>query len=101
MGRKKKDNLDLNSHYFIVELLLNPEKWQEDIMNKRFEIGRLIYNALLKKFLNIYNEMIKTKKYRELFESLKNEDCDKDTIWKQINNMTEEYGLTQFAIVKV
>ena len=31
---------------FVVEFPLKTEKYQEDILNKRFEIGRMIYNSL-------------------------------------------------------
>lgn len=32
---------------FIVEFPLKTEKYQEDVLNKRFEIGRQIYNSLV------------------------------------------------------
>ena len=32
---------------FIVEFPLKTEKYQEDILDKRFEIGRQIYNSLV------------------------------------------------------
>lgn len=32
---------------FIVEFPLKVEKYQKDILNKRFEIGRQIYNSLV------------------------------------------------------
>ena len=32
---------------FVVEFPLKTEKYQEDILNKRFEIGRQIYNSLV------------------------------------------------------
>lgn len=88
------------NHHFIVELPLSPEKWQEDIMNSRYDIGRFVYNAALRKFLNIYKEMIKTKKYRTLFESLSNKECDKKDVWKQINKMTEDHGITKNNVIK-
>lgn len=33
---------------FVVQFSLKTEKYQETILNKRFEIGRQIYNSLLK-----------------------------------------------------
>ena len=36
-----------NMANFIVEFPLKTEKYQEDILNKRFEIGRKIYNSLV------------------------------------------------------
>ena len=32
---------------FIVQFPLKTEKYQEDILDKRFEIGRHIYNSLV------------------------------------------------------
>ena len=72
---------------FIVEFPLRTEKYQEDILNKRFEIGRKIYNSLVNVTQKRYKEMIKTKKYRNLISSLTgNKKSDKE-IWKQINNI--------------
>lgn len=67
---------------FIVTFPLKPEKYQEDILNKRFEIGRQIYNSLVNVTQKRYKEMIKTKKYRNLMSSLTgNKKSDKE-IWK-------------------
>lgn len=55
---------------FIVEFPFKTEKYQEDILNKRFEIGRKIYNSLVNVIQKRYKEMIKTKKYRALLSSL-------------------------------
>ena len=55
---------------FVVEFPLKVEKYQEDILNKRFEIGRQIYNSLVNVTQKRYKEMIKTKKYRTLLSSL-------------------------------
>ncbi|MDD7381822.1 MAG: hypothetical protein PUG37_03450, partial [Bacillales bacterium] len=72
---------------FIVEFPLKTEKYQEDILNKRFEIGRQIYNSLVNVTQKRYKEMIKTKKYRTLLSSLtENKKSDKE-IWKQINDI--------------
>ena len=46
---------------FIVQFPLKTEIYQEDILNKRFEIGRKIYNSLVTVTQKRYNEMIKTK----------------------------------------
>ena len=64
---------------FIVEFPLKTEKYQENVLNKRFEIGRKIYNSLVNVTQKRYKEMIKTKKYRTLLSSLTgNKKCDKD-----------------------
>ena len=55
---------------FIVEFPLKTEKYQEDVLNKRFEIGRQIYNSLVNITQKRYKEMIKTKKYHSFLSSL-------------------------------
>ena len=47
---------------FIVQFPLVIEKYQEDILDKRFEIGRKIYNSLVSLTQKRYKEMVKTKK---------------------------------------
>ena len=82
---------------FIVEFPLKAEKYQEDILNKRFEIGRRIYNSLVNVTKKRYKEMIKTKKYRDLVSSLtENKKTDKE-IWKQINNIRKQYGMSEYS----
>lgn len=64
---------------FIVEFPLKTEKYQEDVLNKRFEIGRQIYNSLVNVTQKRYKKMIRTKKYRTLLLSLTgNKKSDKE-----------------------
>ena len=82
---------------FIVKFPLKTEKYQEDILDKRFEIGRQIYNSLVNLTQKRYKEMIKTKKYRTLLSSLTgNKKSDKE-IWKQINDMRKQYGMSEYS----
>ena len=77
---------------FIVQFPLKIEMYQEDMLNKRFEIGRKIYNSLINVTQKRYKEMIKTKKYRTLLSSLTgNKKTDKD-IWKQITQFLSPCG---------
>ena len=86
--------------YFVVEFPLKTEKYQEDILNKRFEIGRQIYNSLVNVTQKRYKEMIKTKKYRELISSLTgNKKTDKE-ILKQINDIRKQYGMSEYFFHK-
>lgn len=85
---------------FIVEFPLQTEKYHEDILNKRFEIGRHIYNSLINVTQKRYKEMIKTKKYRTLLSSLtKNKKSDKE-IWKQVNDIRKQYGMSEYSFHK-
>lgn len=82
---------------FIVQFPLKTEMYQEDILNKRFEMGRKIYNSLVHVTQKRYKEMIKTKKYRNLLYSLTgNKKSDKD-IWKQINTIRKQYGMSEYS----
>lgn len=85
---------------FIVTFPLKTVKYQEDILNKRFEIGRQIYNALINVTQKRYKEMIKMRKYRALVLSLtKNDKADKE-IWKQINEINKQYGMSEYSFHK-
>ena len=79
---------------FIVQFPLKTEKYQEDMLDKRFEIGRKIYNSLINVTQKRYKEMIKTKKYRNLISSLANDKKKDKDIWKQINEMRKQYGMS-------
>ena len=85
---------------FIVEFPLKTEKYQEDLLKKRFEIGRHIYNSLVNVTQKRYKEMMKTKKYRTLRSSLTgNKKSDKE-IWKQINDIRKQYGMSEYSFHK-
>jgi hypothetical protein len=56
---------------FIVQFPLRTEKFQEDILDRRFEIGRKIYNSLVIITQKRYKEMIKTKIYRVIKAELR------------------------------
>ena len=66
---------------FVLNLKLNTKLFQEDILDKRFEIARKIYNAVLGNVFKRYFEMTKTKIWRdnqeELFKKYKSFKDDK------------------------
>ena len=82
---------------FIVQFPLKTEKYQEDILNKRFEIGRKIYNSLVNITQKRYKEMIKTKKYRSIISSLTGSKKTDKEIWKQINEIRKQYGMSEYS----
>lgn len=83
--------------YFIVQFLLKTEKYQEDILNKRFEIGRQIYNSLVNVTQKRYKEMIKTKNYRNLISQLSKDEKKNKVIWKQINDIRKQYSMSEYS----
>lgn len=93
---------------YILNLKLETEKFQEDILSKRFEIGRQIYNSVLGISLKRYKEMIKTRAWREvqinILNIYKNEKDDKKrkklckeyfAIKKELLN---QYGLSEYSL---
>lgn len=85
---------------FIVEFPLKAEKYQEDILNKRFEIGRQIYNSLVNVTQKCYKEMIKTRKYRNLISLLTGDKKSDEETWKQINIIRKQYGMSEYSFYK-
>ena len=83
---------------FIVQFPLRTEKYQEDILNKRFEIGRKIYNSLVTVSQKRYKEMIKMRKYRNLMSMLTGNKKSDKPILKQIDQIRKEYGLTEYSL---
>ena len=82
---------------FIVQFPLKTEQYQEDRLNKRFEIGKQLYNSLVNITQKRYQEMIKTKKYRTLLSSLTgNKKTDKD-IGKQIKDIRKQHGMSEYS----
>ena len=90
---------------FIVQFPLKTELYQEDILNKRFEIGRKIYNSLVTVTQKRYKEMVKTQIYRSIKEELKLIYQSKDKInlkrktelCKQLNEMYKQYKLNEYS----
>ena len=82
---------------FIVQFLLKTEKYQEDILDKRFEIGREIYNSLVNVTQKRHKEMIKTKNYRNLMSKLSGDKKKDRFIWKQLNDIRKQYGMSEYS----
>jgi predicted HicB family RNase H-like nuclease len=56
--------------HFILTFPLDTEIFHDDVLNKRFEIARRIYNALVSVTQKRYKEMIKTIMYRSIKKQL-------------------------------
>ena len=86
--------------YFTVQFPLKTEKYQEDILDKRFEIGVQIYNSLVNITQKRYKEMIKTNRYRSLISQLSGDKTKDKPIWEQINEIRKQFGMTRFSFYK-
>ncbi len=87
---------------YIVQFPLEVEKYQRDILEKRFEIGRDMYNSLLKKMFKRYKEMVKTKVYRELMFKISQEKDGKEkkALYKELENIRKENGFNEYSFHK-
>lgn len=86
------------SRYCVIFPLIT-EKYQETILNKRFEISRQLYNAVLSKAYKRYKSMIETKKYRQLKEQINNaNEKEKKLLYKQLNEMYKQYRLNEYSL---
>lgn len=82
------------------------ETFQEYILDKRFEISRKMYNAILSKAYERYKSMIETRKYRESKEkvkelyNLKDKQSQKELkeTYKILNEMYKEYRLNEYSL---
>ena len=87
---------------YIVQFPLKVERYQRDILEKRFEIGRDMYNSLLKKMFKRYKEMVKTKVYRELMFKISQEKDSKEkkTLYKELESIRKENGFNEYSFHK-
>lgn len=81
----------MDNNIYVLELPLKVEKWQEDIMIKRLNLLRVLYNNILHKYEIRYNQLIKNKKYREAKTKLYNLDAKKE-IKEKIKEIEKDLG---------
>ena len=82
------------------------EKYQEDTLGKRFEIGRNIYNAILTGVYKRYKSMAETGQYRQAkakvsaLYNLKDKQSQKalKEIYADLNGMYKEYRLNEYSL---
>lgn len=78
---------------YILTLSLKTEKFQEDILDKRFEISRKIYNACLNELYKRYNTMCQSKEYQRICKIQKGKDRN-----KQFQELNKKYNLTEYSL---
>lgn len=88
----------------IITLPLKYEQWQKDILDKRFDLCRRIYNAMLKYEVGEYARMMKDPRWvssasviKEAYRTDKVTPDDKRAALDIRNNLYKEYGFTEFA----
>lgn len=78
---------------YILTFPLKTERFQEHILNKRFEIGRRIYNACLGEYLKRYNVMISDNEFKETITQVKSKEYN-----KKLSDIRNNYGLTEYSM---
>lgn len=62
--KPKKKSINDATPNFVLSLKLDTETFQEDILNKRLDMGRRIYNACLNELGKRYRLMVESKEYQ-------------------------------------
>lgn len=90
------------SSYFVMTLPLMPELWQKEKLNKRFEVNRQIYNAILGEGLKRYRRMKERRDYRVLIQMLDStvDVKERKRIYEKLDILEEEYRLRRFDFTK-
>ena len=90
---KTKKKPELNPS-FVLTLKLDTEKYQENILDKRLDIGRRIYNACLNELNKRYRLMVESKEYQRTIK-LSKEDKARN---QQLSRLNKKYGLTEYSL---
>lgn len=78
---------------YVLTLRLKTESFQEDILNKRFEISRKMYNACLNELYKRYRTMQQSKAFQKAKKMKKGK--ERNAIFRELNI---QFGLTEYAI---
>jgi hypothetical protein len=77
---------------FVLTLPLKTEKFQEDILDKKFEKCRRIYNSCITELYKRYNHMRESKGYQK---NCKYKGKDRNKIFSELNM---NYNLTEYSL---
>jgi hypothetical protein len=93
---------------YVLNLKLETEIFQEHVLERRFEIGRKVYNSVLNIARNRYTEMVKTKVWREnqknisdVYKSEKDPEKAKKLCkpyFKIRKDLQSKYGCTEYSL---
>ncbi|MDK4491001.1 transposase [Fusobacterium necrophorum] len=78
---------------YVLTLPLKTEKWQEDILDKRLNIARLLYNASLNEILKRYRKMQNDVEYKHM------KHLDPKEQSKKYKEFDKKYGISKFRFI--
>ena len=81
---------------FILQLNLRTNRYQEEILNKRFEIGRHIFNSLNNVERKKLQRLEENKEYRRLEIQLKKINYKDKKLKKQRIDIIKQYGFSEY-----
>lgn len=84
----------MSTSSYVLTLQLKIEKYQEDILNKRFNKCRNIYNSCISELHKRYNHMRESKAYQN---NCKYKGKDRNKIFNELN---KQYDLTEYSLHK-
>lgn len=89
-----------DSSYYILTLPLQTQRWQEDILEKRYAVAENIYNAMLRKAYTRYTQMCQSNQYRTLRRSLSETSDAKERkeIYRSLDQLARKYSLGKFEL---
>lgn len=81
-----------------LTLPLKLEKWQSDRLEKRFEIGRQIYNTVVRAELKKLHQVERTPQYREIEQKLKEAKQEEaKELWKKRTQLLSKSGFSEYG----
>lgn len=81
-----------------LTLPLKLEKWQSDRLEKRFEIGRQIYNTVVRAELKKLQQVERTPQYREIEQKLKGAKQEEaKELWKKRTQLLSKSGFSEYG----
>ena len=91
-----------SGQYFVLVLPLRPEHWQQSVLEKRFESGRQVYNALLGKAAKRFRQMAQTRAWRSLQERLQEErdPVERRKLLQEKDALVRQYSLGKYEICR-
>ncbi len=78
---------------FILTLELDVEIYQENILDKRLEMSRNIYNSCLGELFKRYNTMKQSKEYKKVSKMPTSKERN-----QLFNELNKKYGLTEYSL---
>lgn len=85
-----------------LTLPLKLEKWQSDRLEKRFEIGRQIYNTIVHAELKKLRKLERTQQYQEIEQKLENAKQEETKeLWKRNDNCWIKMDLAKTTLRRI